>query len=83
MDGNRRETGSGVCGVTYVKTTLTDNRGKTLGYIQEVSPYRHELRDASGKTLGFYNPHLDQTFTASGCMLGHGNLMSSLIAQHR
>jgi hypothetical protein len=62
-----------------MKTTLTDSSGKTLGYVQEVSPYRHKLRDASGKTLGFYNPHLDQTFTTSGRMVGHGNLLAFLL----
>jgi hypothetical protein len=62
-----------------MKQTLTDRSGKTLGYIQEVSPYRIELRDASGRTLGFYNPQLDQSFTASGRMIGHGNLLASLL----
>jgi hypothetical protein len=62
-----------------MKTKLTDSSGKTLGYIQDVSPYRVVLQDASGKTLGFYNPHLDQTFTATGRMIGHGNLLASLL----
>ena len=79
MDSNGSQTGFGLCGVRFMKTTLKDSSGKTLGYIQEVSPYRHELHDAQGKTLGFYNPHLDQTFTASGRMIAHGNLLASLL----
>ena len=62
-----------------MRQTLTDSSGKVLGYTQEVSPYRVVLQDASGKTLGFYNPHLDQTFTASGRMIAHGNLLASLL----
>jgi len=62
-----------------MKTKLTDSGGKTLGYIQEVSPYRHELHAANGRTLGYYNPHLDQTFAVSGRMVGHGNMLASLL----
>jgi hypothetical protein len=62
-----------------MRTTLRDGSGNTLGYIQEVSPYRHELHATSGKLLGYYNPHLDQTLSASGRMVGHGNLLASLV----
>lgn len=62
-----------------MKTKLTDSSGRTLGYIQEISPYRHELHAANGKQLGYYNPHLDQTFTATGRMIGHGNLLAVLL----
>jgi hypothetical protein len=62
-----------------MKKIMTDKGGKILGYTQAVSPYRHELHNAGGKTLGFFNPHLDQTFTASGRMVGHGNLLASLL----
>jgi hypothetical protein len=62
-----------------MRETLKDGSGKTLGFIQEVSPYRVVLQDASGKTLGYFNPHLDLTFTASGRMVGHGNLLASLL----
>jgi hypothetical protein len=62
-----------------MRTTLRDSSGKTLGYFQEVFPHRHELHDAGGKTLGFYNPHTDQTFTASGRLVGKGNLLASLL----
>jgi hypothetical protein len=62
-----------------MRKTLRDGSGNTIGYVQEVSPYRHELHAANGKLLGYYNPHLDQTFTASGRMVGHGNLLASLL----
>jgi hypothetical protein len=62
-----------------MRTTLRDGSGNTLGYVQEVSPCRHELHATSGKLLGYYNPQLDQTFTASGRMVGHGNLLASLL----
>jgi len=50
-----------------------------FGYTQAVSPYRHELHNAGGKTLGFYNPHIDRTFEASGRLVGKGNLLASLL----
>jgi HipA-like protein len=55
------------------------NRNQCRGYVQEVSPSRHELHAANGKLLGYYNPHLDQTFTVSGRVLGHGNLLASML----
>jgi len=58
---------------------VKDPSGKTLAYIHRVSDYRVEIRDTSGKTLGYYNPHLDQTFGCSGRMIGHGNLLATLL----
>ena len=78
----RRSNGfSIVCGLRFMKTKLTDSSGKTRGYLEAVSRYRVVLQDASGKTLGFFNPHLDQTFKASGRMVGKGNLLASLFRQ--
>lgn len=79
MDSNRSQTGFGLCGVEFMRQTLTDKSGKTLGFIQAISPYRVVLQNASGKNLGFYDPKLKQTFTASGRMVGHGNLLASLL----
>ena len=76
---NDGQAGLGLCGIEFMKTTLRDSGGKILGYIQEVFPYRHELHNAGGKTLGFYNPHTDRTFTASGRLVGKGNLLASLL----
>jgi hypothetical protein len=53
--------------------------GTRLDTSKTFHPYRHALHATSGKLLGCYNPHLDQTFTALGRMVGHGNLMASLL----
>jgi len=79
MDGNGCQAGLGLCNVEFMKKMMTDKGGKILGYTQTVSPYRHELHNAGGKTLGFYNPHIDRTFAASGQLVGKGNLLASLL----
>ena len=59
---------------------IKDGGGKVIGYENDVSPYRKEIRDRSNGLLGHYNPTTDQTFDRSGrCVSNSGDVRASLI----
>jgi hypothetical protein len=54
--------------------------GSVLGYENDVSPYRQEIRDKSGGLLGTFNPHTGQTQGRSGKVITNsGDVRASLI----
>ena len=40
---------------------------------------RQEIHSASGSFLGVYDPAINETRTASGSLVGRGNLLATLI----
>lgn len=59
---------------------ITNRSGKVLARLQDVSPYRKEIRDLGGAVLGWYAPHRDMTFDRSGRVVSNsGDTRASLI----
>jgi len=62
------------------RQTLTDARRHTIGYIDTAGDGRQTARDARQHTVGYYDPRTDTTRDARHHLVGHGNLLASLIA---
>lgn len=59
---------------------ILDRSGAVIGYENEVSGYRNEIRDRSNGLLGWHNPHTDQTHDRSGRVISNrGDVRASLI----
>lgn len=59
---------------------ILDASGKVIGYENDVSEYRQEIRDRSNGLLGSYNPHTGQTQNRSGKVISNsGDIRGSLI----
>lgn len=59
---------------------LTDGRYHTIGYIDTGSDGKQTGRDARFHVVGYYDPRTDSTRNARYHLVGHGNLLPSLIA---
>lgn len=56
--------------------------GAVIGYENDISDYRKEIRSRSNSLLGFYNPKdgpQGKTFTATGRCIGHGDQRMRLL----
>lgn len=60
--------------IEYVKDAV----GKILGKIVKHGTKTY-LHDANMKALGFYDPSTNTTHTATGKLVGRGNLLMTLI----
>ena len=60
---------------------IKNQSGKTIARLMETSNYRHDITDASGRMLGYYNPKLDKTFDRSGALVGNGDQRMILVNQ--
>ena len=59
---------------------ILDASGAVIGYENDVSPYRQEIRDRAGGLLGTYNPQTDKTHDRSGSVVSNsGDTRASLI----
>ncbi|HOC57874.1 MAG TPA: hypothetical protein PKI20_19805 [Verrucomicrobiota bacterium] len=59
---------------------ILDRSGSVIGYENDVSEYRKEIRSASNSLLGHYNPKLNKTFDRTGSVVSNaGDVRSSLI----
>ncbi len=59
---------------------ILDRSGSVIGYENDVSEYRKELRPASNALLGHYNPKLNKTFDRTGNVVRNsGDVRSRLI----
>jgi len=63
-----------------VKKTILDASGAVIGYENDVSPHRQEIRDRAGSLLGTFNPRTDKTQDRSGRVISNsGDIRASLI----
>jgi len=63
---------------------IIDASGAVIGYENDVSEYRQEIRDRSNSLLGWYNPKLGKTFDRSGNVVGNsGDIRASLIPRQK
>jgi hypothetical protein len=62
------------------RQTVTDARYHTIGYIDTATDGKQTARDARYHVVGYYDPRADTTRDARHRMVGHGNLLASLIA---
>jgi hypothetical protein len=54
--------------------------GSVIGYENDVSPYRQEVRDKAGGLLGTFNPQTGKTHDRSGGVITNsGDVRASLI----
>ena len=54
--------------------------GSVLGYENNVSPYRQEIRDRAGGLLGYFNPRTGKTYDRSGKIISNsGDVRASLL----
>ena len=59
---------------------ILDASGAVIGYENDVSPYRQEIRDRVGGLLGTHNPHTGKTQDRSGRVTSNsGDVRASLI----
>ena len=61
---------------------IIDRSGRVIGYENDVSDYRKEIRSKSNSLLGWYNPEdgpEGKTFDRSGRMIGFGDQRGRLI----
>ncbi len=58
---------------------LADKSGNTIGYIKTESDGKLKLTDKAGNTLGHYDPKSDRTTNKVGVVVGHGNLLTTLL----
>ena len=59
---------------------ILDRSGKVIGYENDVSDYRKEIRSPSNALLGHYNPKLNKTFDRTGNVVSNaGDIRGSLI----
>ena len=50
---------------------ILDRSGNVIGYENDVSEYRREIRSASNALLGHYNPKLNKTFDRAGNLVSN------------
>lgn len=60
-------------------TTLKDNKNHTIGYIESDNAGNQTLKNTSHHTLGFYDAANNITRNAQHHVVGHGNLLSTLL----
>ena len=59
---------------------ILSSSGSVIGYENDVSPYRQEIRDRAGGLLGTFNPHTGKTQDGSGRVISNsGDIRGSLI----
>lgn len=58
---------------------LRDRNGNLLGRITERSNHVLEGRDRNGNLRGTYDPRSNETRDWNGNLVGHGNMLSSLV----
>lgn len=64
--------------------TITDRTGRVIGYENDVSDYRKEIRDRSNGLLGWYNPKTGKTHDRTGNVISNsGDTRGSLIPPFR
>lgn len=61
------------------RQTLKDAQFRVLGYIDTAADGKQTARDAHFRVLGYYEPSRDVTKDASFRVIGHGNMLASLI----
>lgn len=61
------------------KQVLKDGKFRTIGYVETRSDGVQVLKDAKFRTCGYYEPKTDVTKDAKFRVIGHGNLLTSLI----
>jgi hypothetical protein len=65
-------------------TPLLSRNGSVLGYLNDVSPHRKEIRSRKNSLLGWFNPVQNMTFNASGKTISNkGDLRASLLSKSR
>lgn len=63
---------------------IFDASGAVIGYENDVSPYRQEIRDRAGGLLGTYNPHTGKTQDRSGRVISNsGDIRVSLLPKEK
>ncbi len=63
-----------------MKRQILDASGAVIGYENDVSPYRQEIRDRASRLLGTYNPSTGKTSDRSGRVISNsGDIRTSLI----
>jgi hypothetical protein len=65
-----------------MRTLLKNATGATIGFLDDVSPYRKEIRHSSNALAGWFNPkwgHTGATFDATGARIGEGDLRTALL----
>lgn len=62
-----------------MRQALNDHTGRVLGYIDSDAQGNLRLTAATGRLLGTYRPSINQTYDATGRMVGTGNLLSMLL----
>jgi hypothetical protein len=63
------------------RETLTDARNHIIGYIDTATDGKQTAKDARFHTMGYYDPRTNTTRDAQRHMVGHGNLLASLITR--
>lgn len=58
---------------------LRDRNGNIIGMTRDVANGRTQLLDKHGRQIGFYDAERDETRTASGGLVGPGNLLMTLL----
>jgi hypothetical protein len=61
------------------RQTLTDARHHIIDYINTASDGKQTGKDARFHTVGYFDPRTDTTRDAQHHLVGHGNLLASLI----
>lgn len=63
-----------------MKRPIVDASGAVVGYENDVSPYRQEIRGRAGQLWGTYNPTTGKTHDPSGKVISNsGDVRASLI----
>jgi hypothetical protein len=61
------------------RLALTDARNHIIGHIDTAADGKQTGRDARFHAVGYYDPRNDSTRDAQRHLVGHGNLLASLI----
>ena len=61
------------------KHEIFNSDGSLRAVVYTQSSGRQEIHSSSGEFLGVYEPAIDETRTASGSLVGRGNLLGTLI----
>jgi hypothetical protein len=59
--------------------TLKDSSYRVLGYIEQESNGTLTIKDASYRVKGYYDPKQNETKDSSYRVVGHGNLLTTLL----
>ena len=62
------------------RTALKDSHYRVIGYIDTAPDGKQTARDARYHVVGHYDPARDVTKDAQYRVIGHGNLLATLIA---